>query len=115
MDGKLLMLGEGRNEMISKKPGSVSFSGAFAAVAIAAAAVVAGAASPASAKREVPDTVKVACSGDYKKFCGKYTVGSTKLDRCMRSNGKRLSNVCVRALVDHGMVPRSALRRARNR
>jgi hypothetical protein len=72
-------------------------------------------ATDALAKRSVPDSVKVACSGDYKRFCRSYKVGTTKLDRCMRANGKRLSSVCVRALVDNGMVPRSLLRRARQR
>ncbi|KUO58183.1 MAG: hypothetical protein APF80_12045 [Alphaproteobacteria bacterium BRH_c36] len=72
-------------------------------------------ASEATAKRAVPDSVKVACSGDYKRFCPGYEIGSSKLDRCMRSNGKRLSNVCVRELVDNGMVPRSLLSKARRR
>ena len=70
---------------------------------------------PGAAKRAVPDAVKVACSGDYKRFCGGYTIGSSKLNSCMRSKGKRLSRVCVRALVDHGMVPRSLRRKARRR
>lgn len=73
------------------------------------------AASDAAAKRKVPDAVKVACSGDYKRFCAKYEVGTTKLDQCMRANGKRLSRVCVRNLADHGMIPRSLLRKARGR
>ena len=72
-------------------------------------------ASVAVAKRPVPDSVKVACSGDYKRFCGKYEIGTSKLNNCMRSNGKRLSPVCVRELVDNGMVPRSLLRKARRR
>lgn len=71
--------------------------------------------SDALANRRVPDAVKVACSGDYKRFCQSYKVGTTKLDQCMRANGKRLSRVCVRALVDNGMVPRSLLRKARQR
>ena len=65
--------------------------------------------------RAVPDSVKVACSNDYSRFCPRYKVGTSKLNRCMRSNGKRLSRVCVRALIDHGMVPRSLLRKARQR
>jgi hypothetical protein len=65
--------------------------------------------------RAVPDSVKVACSSDYNRFCPRYKVGTSKLNRCMRSNGKRLSRVCVRALIDHGMVPRSLLRKARQR
>lgn len=72
-------------------------------------------ATEAAAKRAVPDSVKVACSGDYKRFCPGYEIGTSKLDRCMRSNGKRLSNVCVRELVDNGMVPRSLLSKARRR
>lgn len=69
----------------------------------------------AMAKRPVPDSVKVACSGDYKRFCGKYKIGTSSLNNCMRANGKRLSSVCVRELVDNGMVPRSLLRKARRR
>ncbi|MCH9808593.1 MAG: hypothetical protein K0U74_12755 [Alphaproteobacteria bacterium] len=68
-----------------------------------------------AAKRSVPDAVKVACSGDYKRFCKGYTIGTAKLNSCMRAKGKRLSRVCVRALVDHGMVPRHLLRKARRR
>ena len=65
--------------------------------------------------RVVPDSVKVACSSDYSRFCPRYKVGTGKLNRCMRSNGKRLSRVCVRALIDNGMVPRSLLKKARQR
>jgi hypothetical protein len=85
---------------------------------ILASAVCVGLASTMSnalATRSVPDSVKVACSGDYKRFCNSYKVGTTKLDQCMRANGKQLSSVCVRALVDNGMVPRSLLKKARQR
>lgn len=67
------------------------------------------------AKRSVPDDVKVACSGDYKRHCNGYKIGSSKLNSCMRAKGKQLSSVCVRALVDHGMVPRHLLKKARRR
>ena len=60
---------------------------------------------PTPTARAVPDSVKVACSSDYNRFCPRYKVGTGKLNRCMRSNGKRLSRVCVRALIDNGMVP----------
>ena len=89
--------------------------GLIASVIFGAIAVVGLPGSDASAKRNVPDSVKVACSGDYKRFCGRYEIGTSKLNQCMRSNGKHLSPVCVRALVDHGMVPRSLLRKARQR
>lgn len=65
---------------------------------------------PAEA-RKVSDRVKVACSGDYSKFCQNYKVGGSKLRSCMRSNGKRLSRVCIEALVDAGEVPRRVLRK----
>ncbi|MEO1281125.1 MAG: hypothetical protein AAFV69_05255 [Pseudomonadota bacterium] len=77
------------------------------AVVIAALPVGAG---PVQAKK-VSDRVKVACSGDYGKFCKKYKVGGSKLRSCMRSNGKRLSRVCIEALVDAGEVPRRVLRK----
>jgi len=63
--------------------------------------------------RKVSDRVKVACSGDYDRFCSRYKVGSTKLRQCMRSNGKRLSRVCIEALVDAGEVSRRVLRKRR--
>lgn len=75
--------------------------------------VFAAAPAPDASARKVSDRVKVACSGDYDRFCGKYKVGSTKLRQCMRSNGKRLSRVCVEALVDAGEIPRRVLRKMR--
>ena len=106
---------EGLQPMVQFKS-SVVFKAGLA-IACMASIVAANwmAASDAVAKRNVPDSVKVACSGDYKRFCGKYEVGTSKLDQCMRANGKRLSRVCVRELADHGMVPRSLLRKARQR
>ncbi len=82
---------------------------------IVGASTLVGYTSEVSARRSVPDSVKVACSSDYNRFCPRYKVGTSKLNRCMRSNGKRLSRVCVRALIDHGMVPRSLLKKARQR
>jgi len=67
--------------------------------------------------RSYSDAVKVACSADYKRYCSRYSPNSKKdagrLRSCMRANGKRLSDVCIRALVDAGEVSRSALRRRR--
>lgn len=100
--------------MNSLSPSFFGRSGIVAAVVLGISISVALPLSKALA-RNVPDPVKVACSGDYKRFCGNYKVGTSKLDQCMRANGKRLSSVCVRSLVDHGMVPRSLLRKARQR
>lgn len=63
--------------------------------------------------KKVSDRLKVACSGDYSRFCKGYKVGGSKLRQCMRSNGKRLSRVCVEALVDAGEVSRRVLRNRR--
>lgn len=101
--------------MKSVSPSFLGRTGALAAMALGLSLSVALPVADALAKRKVPDAVKVACSTDYKRFCGAYKVGTTKLDHCMRANGKRLSPVCVRSLVDHGMVPRRLLRRARQR
>ena len=62
-----------------------------------------------------PVSVKVqnACMSDYNRFCSSYKVGSTKLRQCMRSHGRRLSNRCLRALVDAGQISRKVLRRRR--
>lgn len=81
--------------------------GALALTFVAAAPV------PDASAKKVSDRVKVACSGDYDRFCGAYKVGSTKLRQCMRSNGKRLSRVCVEALVDAGEISRRVLRKYR--
>lgn len=101
--------------MVGIIPSFLRWSGWAAVVLLAGGLIAALPTSDAVAKRPVPDSVKVACSGDYKRFCGRYKIGTSKLNQCMRSNGKRLSRVCIRALVDNGMVPRRLLRRARRR
>lgn len=63
--------------------------------------------------KKITDRLKVACSGDYDRFCKGYKVESSKLRSCMRANGKRLSTVCVEALVDAGWVSRKVLRNRR--
>lgn len=85
----------------------VVLTGALALIFLAAAPA------PDASAKKVSDRVKVACSGDYDRFCGRYKVGSTKLRQCMRSNGKRLSRVCVEALVDAGEISRRVLRKFR--
>jgi len=63
--------------------------------------------------RSVSVKVQNACVSDYNRFCPSYKVGSTKLRQCMRSHGKRLSDRCLRALVDDGQISRRVLRRKR--
>lgn len=61
--------------------------------------------------RAVSQRVKNACGSDYSRFCSAYKVGSAKLRQCMRSNRRRLSKRCLRALVDAGQISRRAARK----
>ncbi len=60
--------------------------------------------------RPVSKKIKFACNSDYSRFCGSYKIGSSKLRKCMKSHGRRLSDRCLRALVDAGQVSRKVLR-----
>src|SRR5262245_14544875 len=42
------------------------------------------------------------CPNDYHKYCGEYGLGTEALRACMSRNIKKLSRVCVAALVDAG-------------
>lgn len=76
------------------------------AVAVAAMLIASG---PAGA---VSQRVKNACKNDYFRHCPAYNVGSPQLRTCMTKAGKRrqLSRRCLRALIDHGEVPRKYLK-----
>ncbi len=64
----------------------------------------------------VPNSVKVACLGDYLSYCSSHRPGSSSLNRCMRRNGTKLSRRCVKALVKAGYVSQAEVsRRAANR
>lgn len=54
----------------------------------------------------VPAKVKRECRDDYKRFCPRYKVGTSRMQSCMRSNGSQLSWGCYEALRDHGYVRR---------
>jgi hypothetical protein len=55
--------------------------------------------------------VENACRDDYLKYCSGYPSGSASLRLCMESKSKQLSQSCVSALVDAGMVDRRRLKR----
>ena len=61
----------------------------------------------ATAASAVSSSVKKNCLGDYLSYCSTYMPGSKGLTRCMRRNGPRLSNSCVKALVKAGYVSKS--------
>lgn len=51
---------------------------------------------------DVSDHVKSACKGDYQRYCKAYKVGTEGLRACMSRSIKRVSNVCISALVKNG-------------
>lgn len=50
----------------------------------------------------VSDHVKQACKGDYQRYCKAYKVGTEGLRACMSRSIKRVSNICISALVKSG-------------
>ena len=55
-----------------------------------------------AALADVSGHVKSACKGDYQRFCKSYKVGTEGLRACMSRSIKRVSNVCISALVANG-------------
>lgn len=53
-----------------------------------------------------PRIVQTYCKSDYKRFCPKYKVGSSRLHRCMQANAKYLSPVCKKVLIETGLAAR---------
>ena len=51
---------------------------------------------------DVSDHVRSACKGDYQRYCKAYKVGTEGLRACMSRSIKRVSNVCISALVKNG-------------
>lgn len=66
-------------------------------------------ASPASA--EVNQAVKDACRDDYHTHCDKLAVGSEELRTCMRSVAIKLSQQCLKALVENNEVTKEDIER----
>jgi hypothetical protein len=54
-------------------------------------------------------SVERACAGDYFAYCSQHSPESSGVRSCMRSNGSRLSDRCVKALVAAGEVSSSAV------
>jgi hypothetical protein len=50
----------------------------------------------------VTERQKRDCKADYDRYCSAYAVGSEGLRACMSRSAKKLSNMCVAALVDAG-------------
>lgn len=82
------------------------FKGVMAAVVVAG--VMGFSATQASA---VSSKVRSACMSDYLNYCSQHGVNVSKVGRCMRKNGNRLSKRCVRALVSAGYVSKAEVAR----
>ena len=61
----------------------------------------------------VTEQVKQNCRGDYQHYCSQYAVGSEALRACMSRSIKKVSNMCVRALVDAGEMSKAQAERLR--
>jgi hypothetical protein len=58
---------------------------------------------PAAAEDSgVTEREKRDCHVDYRKYCSEYGLGTNALRACMSRNIKKISRVCVAALVDAG-------------
>jgi hypothetical protein len=55
----------------------------------------------------VTERVKQDCRTDYQRYCNEYAVGSEALRACMSRSIKKVSNMCVSALVDAGEMSRA--------
>lgn len=47
------------------------------------------------------------CRADYQRYCKIHPVGSDELRKCMSKSIRKLSNLCVNALVDAGEMTRA--------
>jgi hypothetical protein len=61
----------------------------------------------------VTERVKRECKPDYNRYCSTYAVGSEGLRACMSRSAKKLSKVCVSALVDAGEMTKAQADRLR--
>jgi hypothetical protein len=55
------------------------------------------------------------CRADYKRYCGAYSVGSEGLRACMSRSVRRLSHMCVEALVDAKEMTRAEASKLRKK
>ncbi len=66
---------------------------------------------PLPSQAAITPRVKKACSGDYKRLCPRYKVGSPQLRACMEAKSSEISSACISALIDAGEVGKSSARR----
>ncbi|MGO9543456.1 MAG: hypothetical protein ACLPPF_01470 [Rhodomicrobium sp.] len=71
----------------------------FIAVSVMIAAIGQTSQAPAASL-----SVELACASDYYAYCSKYDPDGSEVRTCMRRNGRKLSQRCLRALVAAGEV-----------
>lgn len=85
-------------------------------VIVAIVSFLAGAAHMGSANASAySEAVRKHCRADYKKYCGEYGLETKALRNCMDRNGDKLSDACVRALVQSGEVSQREVDRRRKK
>jgi hypothetical protein len=62
---------------------------------------------PAEAADGITEREKRDCRADYHNFCSEYGLGTNALRACMSRNIKKISRVCVAALVDAGEMTKA--------
>jgi hypothetical protein len=60
-----------------------------------------------AAAAPITERMKQDCQADYRRYCKDYAVGSEALRACMSRSSKKLSNMCVAALVDGGEMSKA--------
>lgn len=59
----------------------------------------------------VDSRVRSACTSDYFAYCSQHDPDGSGVRRCMRTNGRKLSQSCLNALVAAGEVSRKEVAR----
>ena len=85
------------------------FTTGFAALLVSVLMLLPAVAAPVT-EREQRD-----CRAEYQRYCKAYTLGSEGLRACMSRSARKLSNMCVNALVDAGEMTRSQADRLRHK
>ena len=68
---------------------------------------------PAVAEDGISEREKRDCRGDYRKYCSEYGLGTEALRACMSRSIKKISNMCVAALVDAGEMTQAQANKLR--
>jgi hypothetical protein len=70
---------------------------------------------PAVAATVITEREKRDCQADYHRYCSEYGLGGEALRACMSRSIKKISNMCVAALVDADEMTQSQADRLRQR